>query len=41
MVGVDDVIAYVVLLMRRLTLELLDCLLPFWFGNGGSSLSRL
>ena len=28
MVGVDDVIADVVLLLRRLTLEVLDCLLP-------------
>jgi len=33
-VGVDDVVAYVVLLVRRLTLEDLDCLLPLCFGNG-------
>jgi len=33
-VGVDDVVADLVLLLRRLTLEDLDCLLPLCFGNG-------
>jgi hypothetical protein len=33
-VGVDDVIAYVIDLLRRFTLEVLDCLLPLCFGNG-------
>ena len=32
----DDVIAYLVLLLRRCTLELLDGLLPLCFGNGDS-----